>query len=374
MTLARLLLATLLMIFHIIASYYYYTYSLTSVADAYAYYYLPSIWKDRTIGISTVLVADFVETLRVGFGASFLDCFLLFQSFGFLGMMILARTFVEIEESVGVSDTRGYLGLLALPSLNFWTAAIGKDALLFLAIALCVWSVLKVRRRIVWLAAGLALMMFFRAHIALMAAAALAAASVFGASVSVGRKLAMLGVAAIGGAFAVGAVQDTLGVDATSVSAVGEFLDKQNSVYATVAGTTSLGSAPFAVRVVSLLFRPFFFDANGILGLIASAENLLVVALTLFLIIRWRDLAHLVKHVFFIRFAVIFAFFILFALSLIYYNVGLGLRQRVMAYPMILSTLVAMWALRRRFIPASNAPPAPAAPVRTSRTTAISGL
>jgi hypothetical protein len=38
----------------------------------------------------------------------------------------------------------------------------------------------------------------------------------------------------------------------------------------------------------------------------------------------------------------------LFLLTLVYYNVGLGLRERVMAYPMIFSTLVALWSLREK--------------------------
>jgi hypothetical protein len=39
-----------------------------------------------------------------------------------------------------------------------------------------------------------------------------------------------------------------------------------------VIGRTSV-DAPFPIRVLSLLFRPFFFDANDILGIVVSIEN-----------------------------------------------------------------------------------------------------
>lgn len=349
LTLPRLFIALSIMFVHIGASYFYYTYSLTTIADSFSYYFQPWIWKDKSIGLSTVLLADFVQLLKVDFHATYLDCFMLFQSFGLLGMMLLARTFTGVQENIFPGHDRSYLWLFFLPSLNFWTSAIGKDALLFLSIALCLWSVLKLRTRILLFAASVTLMMLFRAHIALMAVVAMAVASMFGSSISIGRKFGLLAIATIGGYFSVDAVQNTLGLDVMSASAVGSFLDKQNSVYATVAGTTSLGNTAFPVRVFSLLFRPFFVDANGFLGIIASIENVFVVAAIFYLAVCRRELLHLMKNVFFIRFAAIFALLILFSLTLIYYNVGLGLRQRVMAYPMIMSILVALWSMRRRF-------------------------
>jgi hypothetical protein len=102
------------------------------------------------------------------------------------------------------------------------------------------------------------------------------------------------------------------------------------------------------MKVVSLLFRPLFFDAHGIMGVIASAENVSVIALFLYCVAQWRDIAHLVRRVLFVRFSLIFAFILLFLMSVLYYNVGLGLRERVMAYPMIYCTIVALWSLRQK--------------------------
>ena len=344
---ARLLVLAALLVAHVAASLYYYQYSLHAVADAWSYYFDPWNMAGMNLGLSTVLLFQVVHFLKINLGASYLDCFLLFQTIGFAGIMLLVRTFDEIEANVGAPQSRGYFGLLFLPSVNFWTAAIGKDAPLFFAVSLCVWAMLSLRRRIVWFCLALLIMVLFRAHVALMAAAALAGSAFLGSTASMGRRIGLLAVAVTGFGLALGPVQSTLNVDVTSAGSVSQFLDN-STAFANVGGTTSIGQAPLPLRAVSLLFRPFFFDASGVLGMIASVENVGVVFMFLFALLHWRDLMMLARRVPFVRFCLLFAVVLLFLLTLVYYNVGLGLRQRVMSYPMIFSLIVAMWALRAK--------------------------
>jgi hypothetical protein len=357
-TMSRLMLLAALLAVHVAASVYYYEYSQRAVADAWTYYFDPFNLAGWASGLSTILVFKVVHVMK-DLGATYLDCFLLFQTIGFAGVMLLVRAFDEIEANVGAPDSGGNLALLFLPSVNFWTAAIGKDAPLFFAVSMCVWAMLNLRRRILYFCLALAVMVLFRAHIALIAAAALAAAAFFDPTVSLGRKLALLTFALAAGWIALGPVKSTINVDVTSVTSVSEFLDKNNTVYATVAGTTSIGHASIFVRAISLLFRPFFFDASGILGLVASAENVLVVFGLIYALIHWRSLLLLSRRILFVRFCLLFTIVLLFSLTLVYYNVGLGLRQRVMAYPTIFSMLVALWSMRRKYTLAERTPEVP---------------
>jgi hypothetical protein len=347
-TTGRLLMSVLLLMAHVAASIFYYTYSTTGIADSSAYYFDLFNLGSAPWRTGTVFVTKLCHVLKVGMGASYLDCFLLFQSFGFAGLMILARLFSEIEAKVGVPERRGYWILLFLPSVNFWTAAIGKDAPIFFALCLCLWTMMNLRKRFLYFCVSIAIMILFRAHVALISVTALAVSAFFGSSASLGRKAGLLTVALVGIWITSGAVQSALGVDATSISSVSDYLDQQNQSFANVAGNTSIGDASLPVRAFSLLFRPFFFDARGIQGVIASMENVAVAIGVLYLITHWRDLMHLVRRVPFVRFAAISAFLILFVLTLVYYNVGLGLRQRVMAYPMVFALLVALWSLREK--------------------------
>jgi hypothetical protein len=348
LTIARLLISFLLLLCHISASVYYYISSQTVTADSSAYYFDPNNTYRGSWGIGTIFVTKMCHLFTYSFGASYLDCFLLFQWFGFAGLMIMARVFDEIETNVGVPERRGYWALLFLPSVNFWTSAIGKDAPSFFAVALCTWTMLNFRSRFVYFCLSVLIMIAFRAHMALITATALAATAFFGKSVSAGRKLGLLSLSLIGILLASRVVESSIGVDATSISSVTGYISQQNDVFGTIAGTTSLGNAPYVVRVFSLLFRPLFFDAHGVQGIIASIENVGVVLVVLYTVAHWRDLRFLSQRVPFVRFTMLFTFVLLFLLSIVYYNIGLGLRERVMAYPTIFAFLVSLWSLRQK--------------------------
>lgn len=348
LTVSKLVLSVALLFAHLAACLFYYNYTLSHISDSYTYYYDPFGYWNKPWGLGTTLVTQLTHLLRYGLGATYFDCFLVFQVFSMAGIAILARTFDEIEACAGVAERRGYWAVLFLPSLHFWTVAIGKDAPLLLGISLCLWAMLSFRKRFLYFCIAMLLMVLFRAHIALMAIISLAAAAFFGASISLGRKLAVVGVAVAGLILVLGPVQHTISADVTSASSVEDFLTRQSDLGASVGGTTSIGQIGFVLRLFSLLFRPLFFDAVGVLGLLASAENALVVLAFLYMLTHARNVALLARRVEFIRFSIFFAAIVLLSLALVYYNVGLGLRQRVMAYPMIFSLLVALWSLRRR--------------------------
>lgn len=343
----------LLLLAHLSVAMYYYRYTNHASADAWGYYYDPSNQYLRPFSVGTVPVFKLVHFLKVELQASYLDCFLLFQSIGLAGLVFLARVFKEIEEKLQVPDRRGYLGLLFLPTLLFWTAAIGKDAPLFFSISVLVWSILNLRQRFAYFCVAVGIMVLFRAHIALLAMTALAAAAFFERTGSLGRRLGLMMIAVVGIWLVIGPAQRTINFDETSVSSIATYVDEQQSIYATAGGSTAVVHAPLLVRIVSLLFRPFFFDAHGMLGLIPSIENIGAIIAFVYVIGRWREMAHLARRVFFVRFMLIFATALLFSLALVYYNVGLGLRERVMAYPMILSSLVALWSFRRKLAQAA---------------------
>jgi len=348
LTVPKFALSIALLFAHLGACIYNYNYTLSHISDSYAYYYDPFNYWNQPWGMSTVLVTQITHILRFSFGATYLDCFLLFQTFSMAGVAILARMFGEISEKIGVQERQEYLAILFLPSLHFWTVAIGKDSPLLFGISLCLWAMLNLRKRVFYFCLSILVMVLFRAHIALMAIISIGAAAFFGSSVRFSRKIAVVGIALAGVILVLGPVQRTISADVTSVSSVADFFTKQSDLGARFAGTTSIGQVGFAMRLVSLLFRPLFFDAIGFLGILASAENVLVVITVLYMIANARNLKLLLQRVEFIRFIFVFSVLLLLSLALVYYNIGLGLRQRVMAYPMGFSLLVALWSLKRK--------------------------
>jgi len=343
----RLMISAFLLAFHIFSTYYYYLYSQTIVADASSYYFDPYGLYTDSFAFGTILVVNICHFLRYQWSATYLDCFILFQSVGFAGIMVMVHVFSDIETNISGTVRRNYIGLLFLPSVNFWTSAIGKDAPLFFGVSLCVFAMLNLRKRFLHFCIALGVMVLFRAHIALMAVMALGLATLFEGGIGRGRKFGLLALASVGFFLLIGPVKSTITVDVTDISSVSDFLQTRNNIYATVGGSTAMGNASFELRLISLLFRPFFFDAQGFLGVVASIENLGVVLAFIYMFARWRDLLLLVRRVFFVRFVLFYAVILLFGLVAVYYNVGLGLRERVMAYPMIFSLLVALWSMRQ---------------------------
>jgi hypothetical protein len=348
LTIGRLPILGLLLLVHVVASITYYFFAQSNVTDSANYYYDVYHLASQPFSFGSVAIFKSVRFLRVALGASILDTYMIFQSFGFIGMVFLACTFFDIIEKIAAPKSTAYLSLIFLPSVNFWTSAIGKDAPMFFAVSICVWSMIDLRKRFLYFCLGLAVMIFVRAHIALIVVMAVALAAVFDSSMKTGAKIGLLGFS-FAGLFAIaGPVESTIGVDVSSVDSVTKFLETHDAVDSAIAGSTSVGDASFPVKLFSLLFRPLFFDADSAFGLVASVENLLALLAFLYLIVHWRDILHLARRVTFVRFSVFFTLILTLSLAIVYYNVGLGLRERVMVYPPLFAILVALWALNRR--------------------------
>jgi hypothetical protein len=145
---------------------------------------------------------------------------------------------------------------------------------------------------------------------------------------------------------AAASVWSTFQIDLSSADAVSDHLSGREALLQTEdAGRTSV-DAIYPLRVLSLLFRPFFFDANEILGVIVSFENVLLLVAVSMLVFHGSKTRTLVKTVPFTRYALLSSVGVLLVLSLGYYNVGLGIRQKAtMILPGLLVLFVALRAI-----------------------------
>lgn len=342
----RVLLFLALVAVHLAATIVYYLYVQTTSADASIYYYDGYGMSSWPFAFGTVFTVQLVQTIKAWVGGTYLDHFLLFQSFGLWGLAFIMRSISELHDRLGVEPSGLALALLFFPGMHFWTSAIGKDAPMFLGISLSVWAALELPRRAPAFAAGLAIMVLFRPHLALACALALAISELFGGRSNRLYKVLLLTASAAAIAIILGTVESALQADVTSAGGVGSFLDRQSAVAATVSGNTAVLNAPFIVRLLSLLYRPFFFDAGGVFGLISSMENLFMLFMTATIAANHRIAARLIRRNAFFRFVAILTATVAVLLTLVYYNVGLGARQRVMMFPALFCFFAAVWAVR----------------------------
>lgn len=336
-----------LLILHVAASIAFYQYALTSSADAALYYLDETGLRRSEFQAGTIFTIKLVQWIKASVGGTYLDLFLIFQAFGFWGLLLLQRCIEHAQRNFGDVITSAPYWLLFLPGLHFWTGAIGKDAPLFCCISLAVWATIKLSTRAIWFALAVFVMLLFRPHIALLATASLAAGLFFGTKTNAITKIVLIAVALAALGVVAGTVQEALVVDLSDPASVGAFLERQQERSGWIEGATNLQSAYFPIRLFSLLFRPLFLDAGGVFGLISSVENLVYIAVIGFMVWNWREAAQLFRTGLEIRFATFFATVLTALLTLTYYNVGLGLRQKTMIMPALITVFAAQWLLHR---------------------------
>ncbi len=330
---------------------YFHEWAQTGTTDAALYYYDRYDFYQRGFALNTQFVIWVVQGLKEWFGGTYLDYFLLFQAAGTWGAIYLMRAFEDIHTLARAPFDKRLFLLLFLPGLHFWTAFIGKDGFLFLGAAMCGWATIRIRERWLTFAIGVVIMTLFRPHIGILAVAALAAAILMDRETKGLAKLMLAGLAAVGVVLVAGTLYDTYRIDIGSAEAVGDFLARQSRAAAKMEGGTAAVGLPLPVAMLSLLFRPFFFDAGGFEGLIASFENLVLVGIFGYFIYRFGWLRKLFTGTLVVRYAVFFAFLVTMMLSLTYYNVGLGLRQKMMMMPAILMIFAALIATSKIALP-----------------------
>ena len=344
---SRLVLFILLLFTHIGASVAYYIYAQAFGGDV-ALYYFDELGLYGNSGLSTIFVINLVQTMKQYFGGSFLDYFMIFQAMGFWGVLFILRTFDDIHNEVGQPTFNRVYLLLFLPGLHFWTSAIGKDAPIFLGVAMCVWAAFRLQTRYVAFGAGLVIAVLFRPHITLIALVALALTVLFARKTSIFTRVALLAVVAAGIGSVGGLVSDSFGgLNISNSDAVTEFIETKSSVSEESGGDVNIVNASFPLKMVSLLFRPFFIDATGLLGYVASLENVVLLLVVGTLVWRFRTAFALARTAFFARFAILFFIMMTILLAMVNYNVGLGLRQKMMMMPALLVFFAALMAVQR---------------------------
>ena len=258
------------------------------------------------------------------------------------------------------------LTLFLLPSLVFWPAAIGKDALVLLFLGLAVYGFAVTLRRpslrsLLLCAAGLLGVTLVRPHISALIATAFLGAYLMGRNLSgmagTLRKFLLVPLLLAAAFYLVGRARSF--VELEDVSRAPEVL--QRVAQAGQRGGSAFASSSTANSVLAaplLLFRPFPWEARSLQSAGAALEG------TFLLFLLWRRRRAFLTAIWncranpFILFILLYTAQLLLVFSLAITNFGLLARQRTMVMPMFVillaSSASATLALRRT--PAAHRP------------------
>ena len=217
-------------------------------------------------------------------GPSPLAAFFVFASFAFWGQYFLFRAFrIALPEG---NMKRYALLVLVLPSLLFWPSSIGKEAWLRFFVGVTALGAARFFGRqsgaFLLLIAGAAGTALLRPHLSVLLFGALFVAQLFRptANRSAGLLSKVAGVVVLGASALVLTTQSAsfLGIDDLSLQAVSDSVEKaseQASQGGSAFEATPI-SSPLDIpqAVVTVLFRPFPWEAHNAQMLIQSLEGL----------------------------------------------------------------------------------------------------
>lgn len=295
---------------------------------------------------NTELITTAVYTV---FGPSPIVGFLVFGTLAFWGCLLLLKAF---QVAVPEGNFRRYAILvLLLPSLLFWPSSIGKEAFLLFGVGLTGLGAAKFfNRRIVvglgYLTAGLVATSLIRPHLTVLLLSSLFVALLLrrgsGTPTSFLGKTVGLALVAAASVLAITQTADVLGIeDLTAEEVTGEIdwasgqTDTGGSAFVPVPLSSPLG---LPAAIITLLFRPFPWEASSGLVALQSLEG---IALLLLAIVGWRRLAQvprLLRRNAWVVFAAVYvlAFILAFAG---FANFGIVARQRSLMIPFFLALL-----------------------------------
>jgi len=283
------------------------------------------------------------------FGTSRVTGFMVFGWLSFLGLLALARAF---RTGVPNGDSRRYLiAVLFLPSLLYWPSIIGKDAPMMLGIGLAAYGIACLFRTrsggLLPLAGGLAIILVIRPHVALIMFVGLvfavlvrkAPARNFAAPVF--RILGVVALIALG-LFLMSRSASYLDQNLKTTSgSITDQLDATQQRTSDVEAGSSF--SPVVVRTpidiplafVTVMFRPFPFEAKNIASLMTATEGMLMLGLLVLSRRRLRSIPRMIRNTPYVAFSIgyLFAFTIAFSR---FANFGILARQRAQALPFLL--------------------------------------
>jgi hypothetical protein len=330
-------LMNILFFYHLFFWVVYYVYALFNNSDSKIYFTRPQNesfgWFDF-FGVSTTFI-DFISYPFINFlGFNYEMMMLLFAWMGYLGFVYAYLFFREnIPVKITVFKNFDLLTLiLFFPNMHFWTASLGKGAPIFLGLMMFAYAIKSSKSRLMILIIGSILIYFIRPHIFLFVAVGTVLGYMSGKEkISFGRKL-FIYIAMIGGLLL---VQDQIlgvaGLEGSEdlVECFEDFSADRSESLSNSGSGVDMSSYSLPVKLFTFWFRPLFFDAPGILGLITSVENLMYLLL-FFKILKKDFIAFIKNSTVVVKMSLVVFLLASFAMTFVMSNLGIIMRQKSM--------------------------------------------
>nr|WP_298248836.1 hypothetical protein [uncultured Halomonas sp.] len=287
-------------------------------------------------------VINFTRFFTSNFGVSFYGMFLVNNIIGYVGVLAFFASLNAVTIGKGRFVGLMAFGVVMLPSVSFWSSAIGKDSISFLATGLALWAAIDLKRRIGLMPIAVILMLIVRPHIAAILVLGLSVAFVLHAKVSLAQRVALGVLSLFFAAIITPFSLEYAGVGETvDIESLTDYVEGRQGLNLRGGGSVDISSMSLPMQMITYVFRPFIFEARSSFQLISAAENILIL---LIFILGIRSYLHGSQSPVNDTRVFMWAFSILawVALSMTTANLGIASRQKWMFVPFLVYLMISV--------------------------------
>lgn len=328
----------------------YYTYASLTASDAYNYYYVSSNttnWFD-TWGMDSQFIVFLAWPFTHLLGLSFEATMLLFAYIGFNGVMLF---YLAAKENVfGLKPLLGSYTLteclFLLPNIHFWSSSLGKGSLMLFGISLLVFGLARYNVRKHYIILGGLLIYFIRPHILFAFVLGVGGAMLLSRrGVKPGVKFSLIIISIILMYLMSGGLVEYAGDENLNIFQSDAITKRANDLSRKAGSGVDITNYNQIQKLFTFWYRPLFFDAPGVLGIIVSFENLLYVLFTVQILRRgFVNFKHWNGWFRMLLFAFLFASL---ALAQVMGNLGIAMRQKAQIMPLFFIVYLRVMSLRQ---------------------------
>lgn len=332
----------LLYVWHTLWCLVYLWYVLSDGGDSLMYYRLSLEGSFSFLQVGTHAVIALTSIFTGLLGLSLLGAFLIFNIFGYIGLLGFAGALKAVTFRKSRQLRLLALIIIMLPSVSFWSSAIGKDAISFMAMGLMLWAAIDLKKKGLLMTFAILAMLFVRPHMAGMIVMGLSAFFTLHAQVPLARRI-VLGLLSIFAAVVIipfGLQYAGVG-DYTDVETLVSYVETRQGYNQQGGGSVDISSMSLPMQLFTYLFRPILFEARSVFQLAAAIDN--IILLFLFLcgaVAIWKGRRSPVHDA--RIFLWVYALVAWMLLAMTSANLGIAMRQKWMFAPILIYLLISV--------------------------------
>lgn len=324
-----------LFFWHTFFCFVYLYYSLTQGGDSIVYYQRAISDELIEVNFGTSFIVVFTRFFA-NLGFSYVDLFLINNFFGYIGLLAFSSAIQNATYNKSKNIKLFGLVLLLLPSISFWTTALGKDAISFMAIGLALWAALDFKKRKVLLLFSIVCMFLVRPHMGAILAISFIFALIFDKKTTIYIKIFLGLICTLCTALIIPIMLNYIGLgEAEGLSDVDQYVDKRQNSNLGGGSSVDISSMSLPMQMITYLFRPLPFEAHSIFALFASLDNLILIFIFIMGVgaILKKNKPTVESNRIFLW---IYFYFSLIVLASTTANLGIAMRQKWMFIPFII--------------------------------------